>query len=121
MDDKELEKLLKLAEEGGDSPQNDGKVTDVEKYIRKYQLQPGDIFVPAHIIYYDYYYSKQRDRITKNAFFRRFSKHYESVMVKGDTGYYLNSDHYDLSIEGYFKSRALLRRLRNGQKKHKKK
>jgi hypothetical protein len=77
LNDKEL---IKIAREDGDSIKNlmDDKTTIV-KFIRHFNLKPGNILVPNYLIYYIYKtkWSIQGNKISKIDFMRRFSKIFE--------------------------------------------
>lgn len=119
--DKELEKLLEIAERPKEKKQVIQKDTDVERYIKKFEIKEGDTFVAGYIIYYHYWKSKQRDRMSRVAFFRRFAKYFNSIYKQRAKGYMLDPEPYDLTTEGYFKARALLRREKYERQKEKNK
>ena len=116
--DKELEKLLEIAsKEKTDS--NQFKKTDVERFIQKMDIEDGNTFVHNVIIYYTYWNNKQRDRMSRTAFFKRFSNYFTSTSKANERGYLLNPEPFDLTIEGRFKARNLLRKERNAKKEKK--
>lgn len=119
--DKELEKLLEIASQKSKSEITDFKKTDVERFIDKFQIEAGDTFVHNVIIYYTYWKSKQRDRMSRHAFFKRFSQYFDGHFKQNERGYLLNPEPFDISLEGRFNARNLLRKERNVKKKQKKK
>jgi len=122
MDDKELQKLLEIAERPKATKTKEVIVrdTDVERYIKKCKIASGETFVANEIIYHHYWRSKSRDRITRAAFFKRFAKYFKRTDTSKGRGYMLDPEPFDLSVEGFFKARALLRKERNDRQKSKK-
>lgn len=121
--EKELEKLLEIAES---EPQKETvqRDTDVEKFIKKLDIQDGELFVPNYVLYYTYYHSRKSKTnytIPKASFLKRFSKYFKSSMKSRERGYYLNEGPFDVSLEGKFKARALIRKQRNAKKGKEKK
>ena len=111
---KDIQDLLDIAEaDTGDEvitkPEKD---TDVEKFIKKFNVQDGNSFVPVIVIYYTYCLWRPQDRMSKIAFFKRFSKIYDAKIIKAVKGYLLNNElgFFDLSVENYFAARNFVRR-----------
>lgn len=121
MKDEDLQKLLDIAESKKVSIDEVSMSTDVERYIKKYQITVGDTFIKNYIIYYHYWKSKQRDRMSRKSFFKRFARYFDKYMIGGDRGYYLDPEPFDLTIEGSFKARALLRKERSAKQQEKNK
>jgi len=117
----DVEALLKLAESSTEKVKFED--TEVEKFINECSIISGDTKVATYIVYYKYYKWKVNKRKLKARcpFFKQFKKHFENVQTDDGRGYLLNPEPFDISQEGYFKARALLRRERDGRKKEKSK
>lgn len=92
------EELLKYAEESSGSEIKTKK--HVLDFINEYNIVPGLIEVPNHVIYYQYrrvWRPETRTKLSKIEFFRNFSKHFD-LKRKTKTRYYLlNDGSFDLS------------------------
>lgn len=115
-----IEELLKIAESGSEKVRFAN--TEVEKFIHECGITDGDTKVPTYTIYYHYYLWKNKKKtMSRRRFFLQFKKHFERIQTSDGKGYLLNSEPFDLSVEGFFKARALLRRERHVKEKAKKK
>lgn len=117
----ELKKLLELAESSNEKVKFED--TEIEQYIHENNIEKGTVKISSDLIYYSYYRWKlfKKDRISRRKFFVQFKKHFEGVRTSYGKGYLLNPEPFDLTQEGYFRARALLRRERDVRKKVKEK
>ena len=53
--------------------------------------------------------------MSKVGFFRKFSENFESTTKKGDRGYLLDPEPFDMSQEGHFKARSAARKGKLGK------
>ena len=92
--------------------------TEVEKFIYECNISEGDKKISTYTIYYNYYVWKKNKRklMTRRAFFLQFMKHFKNIPTDDGRGYLLNEDPFDLTAEGFFKARSLLRRERHARK-----
>lgn len=119
IDDKDIEKLLELAEKPKEKkPKKEvkRKHNDAEKFIKKFKIAEGDVFIPTEIVYYTYWKSKDRDRLNNRSFMRYFNAYFDKTVSCGYYGYYLDKTPFTLTQEEFFKARAVLRRKRNAKK-----
>jgi len=117
----DIEELLKIAESSKTPVKHDN--TGAEIYIRDFEIKSGETKVSTYIIYYHYWSNlKNKTKLmSRRAFFIQFKKYFERVQTSDGKGYLLDPEPYDLTVQGFFKARALLRRERNGRKKEKSK
>jgi hypothetical protein len=115
LSDADLELLLEIAE-ASDRDLIELKNTDVNRYVKKFNIKPGNDFVRGYIVYYHYYNSKVDKKMTRVNFLRQFSLVFEKVKKGNEHGFMLDGEPYDLTTEGYFKARALFRRLIDAKK-----
>lgn len=124
----ELEKLLDILEnEKESSPKKERRYMkkrnyEVERFIRKNEIAPGNIKVPTYIIYYHYCIWSRNDwskKWGKNEFFRFFGQFF----VQKRSGYqrfYLLNDSLDLSEEIQKRARSHAEKRQKNKKKPKK-
>lgn len=118
--DKDIQKLLEIAESSSEPVKFED--TDVELYIRECAIEAGETLIPTYMIYHNYVIwcrNVSKKPYTRNKFFRQFRKHFEFKKTSNGNEYFLNPDEFDLSQQGYFRARALLRKERDAQKKAK--
>lgn len=95
---------------------------EVLKFIKESSIEQGETKVPAYFIWYEYYkWSRNKKRLSKTKFFIEFSKHFEKKRQHDTNAYLLNNEPFDLSTDGYFAARALVRRERDVREKRKEK
>ena len=111
----ELEELLNLLEEEeapSKKPSKNARVDeegkhvwkpnkDVERFIKKLNIQPGENKVPTYVIYYTFTTWANENWTRKwrpTEFFRTFKKHFEQKRT-GRQRYYMLNDALDLSPE----------------------
>jgi hypothetical protein len=118
----EIEKLLEIAERTERRPSKyKTKDGQVDRYIEENNIKAGKTRVPGYIIYFHYFTWKEYNRRSRQSFFRAFGKFFEKTQIQHGTGFFLDPAPFDLTPEGYFKARALLRRERNDVKREKQK
>lgn len=115
----DLDKLLEIAESSEEPVKFED--TEAEKYIAAEGIESGDKRIPTFTIYYHYHcWNKNKKKLlTRRKFFLQFKKHFQSIQTSDGKAYLLNPEPFDLTREGYFKARALLRRERSVRKKEK--
>jgi len=113
MSDKDIDELFKLIEREqekkvvSEAPRKDRENKDVLRFIRKFQIAPGENRVPTYLIYYHY---KEWQRTTwkkpwgKEEFFRTFKQHFEQKR-SGNQRFYMINDGLDLSERAYEKAK----------------
>lgn len=112
-----IEELLEIAESPDQRSHSSEKKTDVNKYIKYFNIQAGSDRVLAKIIYYHYRKWRKQNYMSKDAFFKHFSHIYDKCEATTEVTYYLNGEPFDLSLEGRLKSRAFLRKERDAKRK----
>lgn len=115
----ELEELLKLAE-ASNAELVELKNTDVNKYIKHFNIKAGKDFVRTYIVYYHYRQWRKTNNMSRLKFLKQFNYIFKKEKKNNEFGYYLDSEPFDITIEGYFKARAFLRRERSAKEKRKK-
>lgn len=110
IDKNELLDLLREEQEKGSSlkiPKVKKENKDVLRFIKRFELVPGQKKVPTYLIYYQY---KEWQRSTwkkpwgKEEFFRTFKKHFEQKR-SGNQRFYMIEGNLDLSKEAYDKAK----------------
>lgn len=94
---------------------------DVERFIRKSGLQPGDIKVPTYLIYHQYCRWCPKNwahKWGKTEFFRFFSKYFEQKR-SGNQRFYMVNDALDLSDTAKRKAKSHAKRQKKGTKRKK--
>jgi len=96
---------------------------EVIRFINECNVERGGTRVMTYMIYYRYYRWKtnKRNMVSRTAFFLEFAKHFDRKRVGDGRVYLVNPEPFDLSTEGFFAARALLRRERDVRKQKKEK
>lgn len=110
-----IEELLTIAESGDGVSYSSNRKTDVDNYIRKFNINAGNDKIPAHIIYYHYRQWRKRNYISRRYFFKLFGKVFDRH--NGQAFYHLDGDIFDTSLEGSLKARVFLRKERDAKRK----
>ena len=92
---------------------------EVLNFINEVGIKSGKTRVPTYIIYYRYTLWKKNKLKTRKLFFKHFAIHFKKTQVHHGVGYLLNGDPFDLTPQGFFKARALLRKERHDRQKEK--
>jgi hypothetical protein len=114
-----IEELLEIAEGKGPSHVQE-KRTDVNKYIKHFNIKAGETLVPAFVIYYHYRKWRKQHYMAKNHFFKHFNQIYEVCKTVADRSYYLDPEPFDMTLEGRVKARVFSRKDRDAKRKKKK-
>lgn len=118
--DYSIEELLEIAESSNQRSHFQEKTTDVDKYIKAYNIQAGTTKVPCYIIYYHYRKWRKRKYMAKNHFFHYFSHTFERCLTSADRSYYLDPEPFDMTLEGSLRARGFLRKEKNVRQKKEK-
>lgn len=111
-----IEELLIIAESDGKS-HSSNKKTDVNRYIKHFNIEAGKTLIPAFIIYYHYRKWRKQNYMSKVHFFKHFSHIFDRCKTASDRSYYLNGDPFDMTLEGRVRARVFSRKDRDAQKK----
>ena len=115
------DELMELALKGNVSTKTSKRTKEIERFITKFQIKPGDELISPNIVYYHYFYSRQRDKMSEVAFYKIFGKYFDKEK-KGPYVYYkLDPSSFDLSPDGLFRAKVFLRKRKYERKKNKKK
>lgn len=112
----DIDKLMEIATSSSEKVEFED--TEVEKFIHDFGIQAGDTRVPTYTIYYHYdVWRKQRKRRGRKTFFNQFNKHFEKIKDTYGMVYMLDPEPFDMTPEGYFKARKLVRKEKNARRK----
>lgn len=120
-DQDEIDQLLAIVDRPRREPRYKIHDQQVDRFIKEVGVKAGTTRIPAYIIFYTYFVWKGYNRRTRLSFFRVFGKLFQKTQVFKSVGYLLDPKPFDLTPEGFFKARALLRRERNDSKRKKEK
>ena len=81
------EELLAILNE---TPEDQGKKTDVYQYIQDCEMKEGDKFLPNSVIFYFYNKNPSYKKYKRRAFFQIFGLYFKSVSLPYQRGYYLD-------------------------------
>lgn len=118
----ELIELLKKAQDERKKPKKKkikGAYT-VKKFIDKFNIEPGEDRVPGFVIYYTYKrkWSEEYDRnkVSKDTFFKEFKKHFEQRRTGKGRFYLVNKNSFDVSHQGTLEAKYYDEKYRKRQK-----
>jgi len=116
----DLDKLLELASAKPKvqekKPQSN---PEIDKFIQELNILAGKKKVPTYVVYYSYYLWKKTRLIPRRKFINYFKTKFEKIKTDDGIGFLLNAKSFDLTPQGFFKARALLRKEQHEQKKAK--
>lgn len=114
----EIDKLLEIATKVTPVKVKKPKTNpEIDQFIQELKIIAGKSKVPTSIIYYHYFAWKKIRLISRKKFLSYFKTKFEKTRTDHGIGYLLNPKPFDLSPQGFFKARALLRRERDERKK----
>jgi hypothetical protein len=123
--EKELFDLLEKEQKKKTAPvstsKNGRENKDVLRFIRKKELERGEIKVPTYVIYYHYAIWRQSQwgkPYGKEEFFRTFKQRFEQKR-SGNQRFYMINDALDLSNELYEKAKKYDQKWQNRSKNKK--
>lgn len=113
MSDIEIDKLLEIANQEGDSnsESSSNNITNksVYDFIKAFNIASGETKVPNYMIFFKYItYKRERNeagKCGKTEFFRHFKKEFNQVR-SNSCRYYLLNECFELSEEGLRKAEA---------------
>lgn len=110
MDDNELDKLMKIATSSNKPIKHDNP--EVLRFIEECGIKSGTKKIYTFMLYYRYYqWSDNKKKVLgRTAFFKETVKHFDRKRDVDGNVYLLNEEPFDLSTDGYFAARALMRR-----------
>lgn len=112
----DIDKLIELAEKP--KAQKQPKTNpEIDQFIQDLKIKPGRSRVPSHIIYYCYYLWQPTKLLSRRAFINYFQTKFEKTKTDHGVGFFLDPRPFDLSPQGFFRSRALMRKERDGKNK----
>jgi hypothetical protein len=117
----ELIELLKKAQEERSQPKRKVKrAYTVQKFIDKFNIQPGEDRVPGFVIYYTYKrkWTEEYDRnkVSKDTFFKEFKKQFEQRRTGKGRFYLVNKNSFDVSHQGILEAKYYDEKYRQRQK-----
>lgn len=114
----DLDKLLELAVTPKVKKVKPKKTyPEIDTFISEFKIEAGKKKIPTYIIYYKYYLWKQQARIPRLKFITYLKTKFQKIKTDDGMGFLLNPKPFDLTPQGFFKARAILRRERDERKK----
>lgn len=90
---------------------------EIDSFISEFKIESGKKKIPTYVIYYKYHLWKQTQRLPRLKFLQYFKTKFQKIKTDDGMGFLLNPKPFDLTPQGYFKARAILRRERDERKK----
>lgn len=92
---------------------------EIDTFISEFKIEAGKKKIPTYVIYYKYYLWKKQARIPRLKFLQYFKTKFQKIKTDDGMGFLLNPKPFDLTPQGYFKARAILRNERDEKAKTK--
>lgn len=92
---------------------------EIDTFISEFKIEAGKAKIPTYIIYYKYYLWKQMARVPRLKFITYLKTKFQKIKTVDGMGFLLNPKPFDLTPQGYFKARAILRNERDEKAKTK--
>lgn len=113
------EDLLKIAELEPSKKYNREKKDDVQLFIERFNIMPGERMISSKIIYMKYYKSFENP-IWMSGFFMKFKKQFKRKLYGTNSFYCLDPTPFDLTDENKKRAELEVRKLIYEKKKRKK-
>ena len=113
----DIDKLIELAENIKPVVKEPKTHPEIDEFIEYLKIKSGRKRVPSHIIYFHYYLWQPKRRVSRRTFITYFKTKFKQTKTDHGIGFFLDPRPFDLTPQGFFRSRAFMRKERDEKRK----